>query len=58
MTDEKFVQPRPGLTVTGPDGRALSSDGERVTWSSWWARRLRDGDIEIGAAPKGKGDAK
>lgn len=39
---------RPG--VLHPDGRAVAVKGEAVVWSSWWARRLRDGEIALAAA--------
>lgn len=47
MTDTRFVKPKPGLTVNRPDGTPLPVEGETVTWSSWWRRRLNDGDIDV-----------
>lgn len=60
MPDLRFIKPAPGLTVNREDGQPLAAEGETLAWSSWWARRLRDGDVIVGqAAPaKIKGDSK
>lgn len=43
----EWIAPTGTGRVLHPDGRPLADDGERVTWSTYWARRLRDGDIVI-----------
>lgn len=48
-----IVKPKPGLTVRKPDGSKLQADGERVSRTSFWIRRLQDGDVtEIKPAAK------
>ena len=48
-----FVKPKSGLTVRKPDGSKLAADGETVTRSSFWVRRLQDGDVvEVTQAAK------
>lgn len=45
-----FVKPaRPGLIVPKPENirQALAEDGEWVSRSTYWLRRLRDGDIVV-----------
>lgn len=47
------VKPAKGLTVLKPDGRKLAAEGETVTRTSFWLRRLQDGDvIEVKPAAK------
>lgn len=42
------VRPARGVTVRDPaSGRALSPDGEKVPATTYWRRRLRDGDVEL-----------
>lgn len=46
MTTETLrLAPAPGLTVPKPDGRPLAADGETVPRTSFWLRRLADGDV-------------
>lgn len=40
-----FIKPAPGLKVRKPDGGELKPDGEQVEPSSYWLRRLADGDV-------------
>lgn len=48
-----IVKPKPGLTVRKPDGSKLQADGERVSRTSFWIRRLQDGDVtEVKQAAK------
>lgn len=48
------LQPaRPGLVVRGPDGAPLPAEGLLVTLTTFWARRLRDGDVVVADAPAG-----
>lgn len=49
MTDTlRYYRPKPGLQVRDPDsgGAPLPAEGKGLTWSSFWQRRLDDGDIE------------
>lgn len=54
------VKPAPGLTILNPDreNRPLDPAGEDVPRSSYWLRRLRDGDVvdaaEASPAPAAK----
>lgn len=49
------IKPKNGLIVLKPDGSKLNPAGETVERSSYWIRRLKDGDVEIVAeAKKGK----
>lgn len=48
-----IVKPKPGLTVRKPDGSKLQADGELVSRTSFWIRRLQDGDVtEVKPAAK------
>lgn len=47
----RYIIPRPGMRVLCPDGTPLAETGAAVQWSSWWARRLRDGDITLEEPP-------
>ena len=40
-----FVKPAPGLVVLDPNGRPVPEDGIEVSRTSFWLRRLRDGDV-------------
>lgn len=48
----RIVKPaREGQQIRRPDGRPLPPEGGRVEWSSYWQRRLRDGDIILTDPP-------
>lgn len=48
MKKQVMVKPRAGLLVPDVDRRdVLPEQGRKVIWSVYWARRLRDGDIEV-----------
>ncbi len=50
--DIRTIRPAEGRKVRWPfSDRVLAEAGEAVTWSSYWERRLRDKDVEQGAAP-------
>lgn len=52
MTEKLFVKPAAGRLVRDPVTlQALSDDGAEVTRSSYWLRRLRDGDVEAMTKP-------
>lgn len=54
MKKQVMVKPKTGLLVPDLDRRdALPAEGRKVIWSVYWARRLRDGDIEV-IEPKSK----
>lgn len=54
-----FLKPSKGLKVPRPeDGRFLEEGGEWVEQSSYWKRRVKDGDVsEVKDAPKPQEDA-
>ena len=56
MNDDKmFVVPGKDLTVRDPVTREpLPPGGAEVPRSTYWLRRLRDGDVTEGKAPKSK----
>lgn len=64
MSEQQVLRPAKGVKVRHPDGRHLAEDGERLTMSSYWQRRLAAGDVVKGAAPakavaaKGTGDGR
>lgn len=48
MQKQVLVKPKNSLLVPDVDRRdALPAEGRKVFWSVYWARRLRDGDIEV-----------
>lgn len=47
-----FVKPSPGLVVRDPiNGQILAAEGEVKPRSTYWLRRLRDGDVQEGPLP-------
>jgi hypothetical protein len=48
--DRRTVRPGPDRRVRHPDGRLLEG-AEEVVWSTYWQRRLDDGDV-VAASPK------
>ena len=41
-----FLKPKAGLKIPRPDtGRALAPEGEYVPKSTYWLRRIADGDV-------------
>lgn len=54
--DTALLRPRTGVIVRDPDTRQpLDAKGERKAMTSYWRRRLRDGDVQLvtePAAPK------
>lgn len=52
-----FLKPADGLIVRDPDTRApLTAEGEEKTLTSYWLRRLTDGDVTEVVLPKPKKD--
>lgn len=46
----KTVKPaRPGILIRLPDQPTeyLEAEGREVAWSSFWVRRVRDGDVVV-----------
>lgn len=41
------IKPRAGLSVLKPNGKHLATTGETVQRTSYWVRRLREGDVEL-----------
>ncbi len=53
--EQMYVTPAPGLLVPYPDPQVkkkLPPEGDWVPCSVYWLRRLRDGDVLKGKAPK------
>ncbi|EHK5439451.1 DUF2635 domain-containing protein [Aeromonas hydrophila] len=42
---ELNLKPAPGLVIKKPDGSKLAAEGERVPRTSFWLKRLADGDV-------------
>lgn len=51
MTEQVFLRPAAGVIVRHPDGRRLGEQGEAVTKTTYWTRRIAAGDVVQGAAP-------
>ena len=41
-----YVKPASGLKIRKPGGQVLAEQGEDVPCSSYWMRRLKEGDIK------------
>lgn len=55
MNDKMFVIPAEGRVVRDPITLApLPAEGAEVPLNAHWLRRLNDGDVREGAAPKTK----
>jgi hypothetical protein len=56
MTDTKIhIKPAPGKVVIDPETRkSLAADGDTVTSSTYWLRRVADGDVIQLDAPSPK----
>ena len=53
--ERKFLKPVKGMLVRLEDAtRHLFAEGEEVTMSSYWRRRIRDGDVVEVKKRKGK----
>lgn len=49
----EFLKPtQPDLKVRKPAGGYLAAEGESLELTSYWRRRLRDGDVAISKAPR------
>lgn len=50
---ELHLKPKKGLTIRKPDGSKLAAAGERVPRTSFWLKRIADGDVvEVKPAAK------
>ncbi|MCQ4108088.1 DUF2635 domain-containing protein [Aeromonas sp. JL9] len=50
---ELYLQPAKGLVIKKPDGSKLAAEGEKVPRTSFWLKRLADGDVnEVKPAAK------
>lgn len=48
-----MIKPAPGVTVRDPQtAQPLAAEGENKPRSSYWLRRLKDGDVVEVKAPK------
>lgn len=48
MTDQLFIKPADGCKVRDPGtGALLDAAGEAKPKTTFWLRRLRDGDVEV-----------
>lgn len=48
MTQTIQIKPAPGLTVRDPKtARPLATEGENKPRTTYWQRRLRDGDVVL-----------
>lgn len=53
MVEFKYVRPKKGLRVIHETTKQpLPAVGRRVGWSTYWDRRLRDGDISLMTKPE------
>lgn len=52
MSERQFLRPANGLKVRHPDGRHLADDGEVVTLTNYWRRRLAAGDVIAEGEPE------
>ncbi|MEQ9865060.1 DUF2635 domain-containing protein [Pectobacterium aroidearum] len=43
----KHLKPKGGVKVRKPDGAYLNDDGEDLPLSSYWLRRIAEGDIAV-----------
>jgi len=43
---EQTLKPHDGRRVRHPDGRLLAEEGEAVTLTPYWNRRIEDGDVQ------------
>lgn len=52
MNKIEFLIPKSGLKIRDPDSKAqLKAEGENKTITSFWRRRISDGDVTIGTMP-------
>lgn len=55
LNQPAFVKPLNGLTIRKEDGQPLPDGGDTVIYTTYWARRVQDGDVEATAdLPKEK----
>jgi hypothetical protein len=48
MIDRRLIRPADGLLIRDSvTMQMLPSEGKEVIWSSYWERRLNDGDVMI-----------
>ncbi|MFC3716805.1 DUF2635 domain-containing protein [Luteimonas soli] len=52
-TDYSYIVPKPGLRVRIPGTRdALPAEGAGIRMTGYWWRRIQDGDVSFGKAPR------
>jgi hypothetical protein len=53
LTNQLYLIPKAGITVRDPaTGQPLPAAGGNKPRTSYWLRRLRDGDVSEGEPPK------
>ena len=51
--ETRFLKPAPGMKVRLENAtRHLLAEGESVTMSAYWRRRIKDGDVTDAKPPK------
>lgn len=55
MAKPLYLKPAEGRRVRREDGPLLDPDGELVSASPYWERRLADGDVEVTTKAKAAG---
>jgi hypothetical protein len=59
QVEKLFVKPAKGLVVPRPDnGRVLKEEGEWVKQSTYWRRRIADGDVLVDDKAVDKSESK
>lgn len=53
MSETAYLKPADGLQVRKPNGSHLATEGEAITFDSYWLRRLNKGDVVATKAPRG-----
>ena len=52
-----YLKPVPGVTVRDPETlQPLAENGEKKPRTTYWLRRLKDGDVSVVQAAQKKGD--
>lgn len=41
------LKPKPGMSIRTPRGDVLPAEGREEELTSYWRRRIEDGDVEI-----------
>lgn len=53
MTPTAYLIPKPGLRMRDPQSlQLLPEEGAELPLTSYWRRRINDGDVSIGKPPR------